>query len=84
MLTRMRDHPVSTGQVNTLEVLFKDQGFILPYLSQPVIHGTLLGLFDSKLQPLRLAGAFRVGGRIADGTVGSCIHFIHGELVSQR
>lgn len=65
------------------DVLASMVDYPVPYLGQPLVHGTLFGLLDSDLQPLRLAGAFRIWRRIADGTVWRCIHFEGEGLESQ-
>lgn len=78
----MVDDPVSRGAVSM--GFGESTARASPYLGQAVVHGTLLGLLDGNLQALRLAGAFGVGRRIADGAVGGGVRFIHGECVRQH
>jgi hypothetical protein len=46
----------------------------IPSILQLLFHAAILGLGDGDLKTLGLAWTFRVGWRITNGTVGSCIH----------
>lgn len=74
MLAGMVDYPVSEKQSVLTVVDGKD--WRAPYLSHSLVHSPLLGLLDGNLKSLRLARAFWIGWRIANGAVWSRIHLI--------